>query len=392
MEKNYIVVNKAKRSQNHLDFYLEHGISPVHQDISNISTHIERRNSLYRYLGLASGYFNGKKILEVGPASGHNSLYIAASKPAVFDLLEPNPVAVKEIYELYRHFNLPHKTPNVIAQTLEEFENYAHYDVVICEAWLGISDHERGLMKKLAGFVKKEGVLVTTLASPVGYFFNLVRRLIANQFLEETDNLEEKSKKLLIAFSQHLQSLKDMTCPHIDWVQDSLINPGFLTMHPAPKSFFHDIGPQFCVYNSYPRFVSDWRWYKSLYGSNKNFNEYFLNSYYKNSHNFLDYRFIFNERSSEMNKNLEKLCLNLNLTLTKYENKKSGNLIAEMIEIIELVRNNVSELKGEIVESIDEMLHLYKYKRIEQESVKQMKYFSQCFGRELLYISVIREY
>ena len=163
-------------------------------------------------------------------------------------------------------------------------------------------------------------------------------------------------------------------------------------MHPDPKSFFDNIGPQFCVYNSYPRFNSDWRWYKSLYGSNKNFNEFFLKSYYKNSHNFLDYRFIFNERSSEINEDLEKLCINLNLALSKYENIKSESLFTEIIEIIELVRNNVSDLNGHIVDSIDEMLNLHKNKGLEQESVKQMNYFSQCFGRELLYISVIREY
>ena len=127
MEKNHIDMDVGLKPQDHLEFYLLHGITPVHQNISNLSIHMERRNSLYRYLGLPSSYFMGKKILEVGPASGHNSLYVAACHPDQFDLLEPNPVAVNEIHELYSHFNVPHTTPNVISQTLEAFERDKSY-------------------------------------------------------------------------------------------------------------------------------------------------------------------------------------------------------------------------------------------------------------------------
>ena len=51
---------------------------------------------------LLVGKLKPKNILEVGPASGHNSLYIAACNPDKFDLLEPNPIAVNEIRELYK--------------------------------------------------------------------------------------------------------------------------------------------------------------------------------------------------------------------------------------------------------------------------------------------------
>ena len=102
MEKNHIETDRISGLNDHLGFYLKHQISPVHQNISNLTKHMERRNSLYRYLGLPKGYFSGKKILEVGPASGHNSLYIATCNPDKFDLLEPNPVAFNEIQELYQ--------------------------------------------------------------------------------------------------------------------------------------------------------------------------------------------------------------------------------------------------------------------------------------------------
>jgi hypothetical protein len=341
---------------------------------------------------LPSSYFTRKKILEVGPASGHNSLYVAACNPDEFDLLEPNPVAVNEIFKLYNNFNVPHTTPNVISQTLEEFEKKDQtYDVVICEAWLGISDHERRLMKKLAGFVKKEGVLITTLASSVGYFFNMVRRFFANRILSQEDDLEEKTKKLLISFSPHLETLQDMSCPHIDWVQDSLLNPGFLTIHPNPSTFIEDLGPTYSIYNSYPRFSSDWRWYKTLYGENKRFNNLFLQAFSENIHNFMDYRFVFNRRPIKSNYELQELCFEFRNIVTRLEEQKSSNSASEAVAIIGKVKKNIAGLERSLEKSIDEALCIINNNQIDLKSLSQLKYFKECFGRELLYVSVLRD-
>ncbi len=382
---------KAKKSQGHLEFYLEHQISPVHQNISNISTQIERRNSLYRYLGLPRGNISGKKILEVGPASGHNSLYVASCHPSEFDLLEPNPVAVKEMHELYRQFDMPHTKPNIICKTLEVFESDHNYDIVICEAWLGISDHERGLMKKLSGLVKKEGILITTLVSATGFFFNMVRRLIAYQLISSLDTLDEKSNKLLATFSQHLETLKDMSCPHVDWVQDVMLNPGFLSMHPNPEMFLGDIGQSFSIYNSYPRFSTDWRWYKSLYGQNKKINQVFTENYYENIHNFFDYRFVFNQRSKKLNDELERLCFKLRNLVKEFEEGNKRGSFSEAIKVIERVKDNIAGLERCLDKSMDEILFLLKKNQFDIKSVSKMKYLKECFGRELIYVTVIRD-
>ena len=63
-------------------------------------------------------------------------------------------------------------------------KSYMDKSNILTEQYFNASQRlEEGFLKSLAGFVKKEGVLVTTLASPVGFFFNMVRRLIAHQFL-----------------------------------------------------------------------------------------------------------------------------------------------------------------------------------------------------------------
>ena len=62
MEKNCIEIDMVKKSKDLLEFYLEYGNFPVHQDISNHSKQMETQCSLYRYLGLPSSYLSGNKI------------------------------------------------------------------------------------------------------------------------------------------------------------------------------------------------------------------------------------------------------------------------------------------------------------------------------------------
>ena len=93
--------SKMKNKFDHLEYYLEHSISPVRQDVENLKQHLERRGALYTSIGLPELMIKGKKVLEVGPGSGHNSLYVSSCIPQLYDLLEPNKSACIEIEELY---------------------------------------------------------------------------------------------------------------------------------------------------------------------------------------------------------------------------------------------------------------------------------------------------
>ena len=90
-------MNTSHSSYNLLDFYIKEGISPVYQDISNLNKHFQIRANLYRLLGLIPSFLKGKDIIEVGPGSGHNSIYTATLLPRTYELVEPNPVALKDI-------------------------------------------------------------------------------------------------------------------------------------------------------------------------------------------------------------------------------------------------------------------------------------------------------
>lgn len=53
-----------------LDFYREHKISPVHQDIQDFNYHCRRREKLYRQLGMPTQLFRNADVLEVGTGGG----------------------------------------------------------------------------------------------------------------------------------------------------------------------------------------------------------------------------------------------------------------------------------------------------------------------------------
>ena len=43
-----------------LEYYVREGISPVHQNITNLKKHFQSRESLYRLLGMIPSFFKGK--------------------------------------------------------------------------------------------------------------------------------------------------------------------------------------------------------------------------------------------------------------------------------------------------------------------------------------------
>lgn len=62
------------KNNKYIEFCGEREILPVKQDLSDINMHCVKREKLYHQLGIPSITFKGKKILEVGPESGYNTL------------------------------------------------------------------------------------------------------------------------------------------------------------------------------------------------------------------------------------------------------------------------------------------------------------------------------
>ena len=377
----------------HLDYYLANEISPVKQDIDDLNKHLERRGSLYTNLGLPQLLIKGKKILEVGPGSGHNCLYVASCEPRQYDLLEPNKSAWDDIENLFSENSkkIPLVKPNIIKKKLEDFDTDEKYDIVISEGWLGINQNERELMSKLSKFVISKGILVTSLGSPIGYLANTIRRILSWQIIDDNKSIDENTSTLLNAFSSHLNTMNDMSRHQEDWCQDTLLNLGYYTLSPTPEMFFNDIGPEFTVYSSYPKITKDWRWYKTLYGEEKCFNEVFLDEYFKNIHNFFDHNIVLTSRGKDSKYELEKSAFTLTELAGDREISNNRVIDDEVIQLIFEVFERLKEVNIEWNKPFDEVKGLLNSSDISEIQITKMHEFSKLFGRELIYVSAIKQ-
>lgn len=387
--------NKPDVGAGMLDYYIEHGISPVRYSIADLGAHFDRRDSLYRGLGLPPVAFKGCDVLEVAPGSGQNGLYIAASKPAVYELVEPNPTAIRDIAETFVNFELPHTKPTLHSQRLEAFAPGRQYDIVICENWLGGSPHERALMRKLAGLVRPGGVLVMTMVPLTGMLSNIIRKLLAMRLVDRNLPFEEQAEILTAVFGKHLQTMKSMTRSHRDWVIDNLLNPHYLNVALTLDMVLDEIGSSMEMLSSIPRVVADWRWFKSLVREERDYNSLFRKSFHRNLHNFFDYRREFPPRSAEKNLSIESLCGQLHAAALSWEGifNSTGQSDRACAETIDSALSKLSQSLGaidpELEFAVREARSVWNMQAVEARHIEEMKYFSGMFGREAVYISFV---
>ena len=375
-----------------LDFYQNNEISPVRQDIRDLSQHFQRRESLYHQLGILPAFIRGRTVLEVGPGSGYNSLYTASLKPERYVLLEPNPQGVKDIHNLFDRYQLWSGNVTVISKTIEEYQDEKTYDFVFCEGLLGGSGFpDPGLIfKALAKFCSPSGVLVITCEDEVATLSEVIRRLFAHMILRDEITLSEKVKKLLPVFSPHLVQLLGMTRRYDDWIIDSLINPAAGGQLFTIPDALTTLPNQFEFYASSPHFVSDWRWYKNIYGKERNFTQRSLQQYWENIHNLLDYRFTFPSRDVTSNMKLYQLSRSIRQAIRQYEKEKSNENLNDVKKYLRECIPIIKEFSQETAYALSEALNLLSHQPLEASQVAEMTKFAALFGRGQQYLSLNR--
>jgi len=379
-----------------LEYYREHQITPVCYDLNNLEAHLERRSSLYAKLGLLPFAFRNTRILEIAAGTGHNSLYLAQCLPKQLILLEPNDSGLEHIHETYKNFVKPHTIPAIIPLTLEDYTPERLFEIVICENWLGTSSHEQALLQKLSTFVATNGVLVVTSVSPIGIVPNLLRRFLSVYLSTPTDAFEQRTAILVDAFANHLNTLAAMTRNKKDWVQDNMINPTYFKLCLSIPNLINRLGDRFEVLSSLPNFAEDWRWFKSMHGEGRRYNELFLLEYYKKSHNFIDYRQSPNEGNAKENLALETKSLNLLYAIEAHEEafiKKENvtEFAKKVVDVLDDLMLSIPKHFEATIKGFNEVRDLINSpQQINVNTVANLAHFNILFGREVAYLSFVR--
>jgi ubiquinone/menaquinone biosynthesis C-methylase UbiE len=380
----------------HLDYYIKHNIAPVHYDLSNLSAHFQRREALYRTIGLLPLAFKGARVLEVAAGTGQNSLYVSGLGVDQLTLLEPNPAGIRTIRESFQSAAFPHATPKLIEAKLEDYEAPDAFDIVLCENWLGSSPHERALLKKLAGFVAPRGVLVVTCVSPTGFLPNVIRRALAAKLTAGISGFSEKTATLVRAYAPHLATIAGMTRSAVDWVQDNMLNPAYFDLCLTLPMVIQDLGRGFQAAGVSPDFRQDWRWFKAVCGDEFDFNQNLLNEYFRVSGMFLDYRRASADSNVGCNREFDRLALQLVSAVRQYEDSLAGDRgkSADSLRVLLGQMNEIKALMGRhsevAVGAIAEALALLEENSLTPGMVSGMPAFSGWFGRETIYLSLER--
>lgn len=380
----------------HLKYYRSQDISPVRYEMRTLAEHFDRRDSLYRTLGLPPTAFKGVSVLEVAPGSGQNSLYVAYSMPRSLDLVEPNPRALKEITALYRDHEGRAAAPRLHAVEFEAFNPGRSFDVVLCENWLGSLPNELALIRKLVSLVAPGGTLVLTIVPYSGFFPNVLRRLLALRALRPELSFAERTSLMVEAFGPHLATITNMTRSHEHWVQDCVINPHYLNVALSLVTLLAEIGEEMEVLGTSPRFTTEWRWFKGLVGQERQFNAAFCRSYRENIHNFIDYRRLYEPRAATENDAIEEHCRKLHEAALAWERRSVQDrttAIDETDGILASIRSLASELDridpswGRALAEVGE---LWVKPNIGPHDIGNMRDFAPLFGRETIYVSLTK--
>jgi ubiquinone/menaquinone biosynthesis C-methylase UbiE len=285
-----------------LDAYKTYESVPTRQDISNLDAHLRRRDALYRTLGIVPAHLEGKQLLEFGPGSGENSIFLASSKPSRYTLVDGTESSIRSLQEIRAKY-YPHINAEMVHAEFLQFQSVEKYDAVFCEGAIPTQADPIPLLQHIASFVKPGGVLVITTVDAVSFLSEAIRRFLARIYIGSPQLDISHVPKLVEFFKNDLDTLKGMSRKREDWVIDQIIHP----WNGPPFSMADAIatlGSNFSAHGTSPRFFSDWRWYKSIHQEDDGFSTALLASYKSEVHNFLDWRFSLPAADMDSNNNL----------------------------------------------------------------------------------------
>ena len=371
-----------------VEFYRQHGISPVGQDISNLDIHFTRRAALYRHLGLLPSVFRGRSVIEIGPGSGYNSLFTATLEASRYVLLEGNPRGVADIERLFGQYGLRDRI-EIVSALVQDYDTADRFDFVICEGMLalaGVPD-PAALLRRVARLVGPGGVLVITTIDAISYFAETLRRLFAHLLLDPASPLADQSAALTPVFSPHLSTLAGMSRPHGDWVIDNLLNPASIGPYLSIPDAVAGLGGGFAVFGASPHFMTDWRWYKTIVPGQTRNNEIAVDQYWQNAHNLLDHRRLFRARAADDNRRFYARCEAIRDLVRQFETTRELRVVAGIRDDLHALASEAAVFSADIAEALSEAGSLLSTPKPDAARVAGSKKFGSWFGRGQQYLS-----
>lgn len=370
-----------------IDYYEANKISPVAQDISDLRKHYERRDSLYRSLGIPPRYIGGRDVLEFGPGSGHNSIHTLSLAPRRYLLVDGNTRGVEDTRSLLRRTYPDATGCEVVHALIDDFDSAERFDLVLAEGLVPFQMEPDKFIRKIGKFVAPGGILVLTCVDAATFMGEIGRRLIAQRLLRPGQSERERVDQLVPIFAPHLATLRDMTRSVDDWIYDNI------TIPIVGRTFGIDeaivaLDGEFTFYGSSPDFVLDLRWFKQLYGDERRFNERAAAAYRANMLNFIDYRVTLPANEPDLGAEIADLCRTIWREMQSIEASGGKRNPAETGPLIRTLAKMAkpSARTHAALEELANVLEIDELGDINEHLVE----FASYFGRGLQHVSFVR--
>ena len=372
-----------------VDFYSKHNISPVRQDISNLSRHFRRRDNLYRYLGISPFAFKGKSIIEFGPGTGHNALFpihCGVSKYVLVDGNKPSLDATKSLVGEY--FKDTDTELQFELSMIEDFDTEERFDIVLCEGVITHQIDPDAFTKNVARFVKPGGILVITTAEELSCLPDVLRRVMRDFLIAEDTDPKDQQKILTPILDAHYNNLHGKSRPTEDIIWDNIINPWRNHLYSFEDAIL-TLRNDFDFHGSSPRFISDWRWYKDMTDIDSGINDLAIEGYHLNLCNFIDWRVNLEPRSDVDSTTLIDSSRNIYSTMARLESGKITPTIDDYGHDLRKIRDALPNEMEQTKECCLEFDNFMADPSIENAR-GGLKEFASWYGRSQQYVSFIR--
>jgi len=369
-----------------IDFYGKHRVSPVRQNIENFNLHMQRREKLYRSLGMPPVLFSNKRILEVGPGGGYNSLAFLRWG-ANMDFVEPNPKAQEEIEILLEQHEVDKKCWTLFPDRVENYYPEKTYDVIIAEGFLPGISNQAEVIEKFSKLMNPGGVISVTCIDDVSFFFENVKRLIAWKLIQGIEDFDAKVKVLSQAFTSHLLQLKHASRLVEDWVVDQFLNPALYGELFSMEDCIHAFGSEFEVLGSSPQIFTDFSWYKNVDFDSK---KHFLQQFSRKRHSLILVDVDDHERTIEENEKLVKALTCFRKLSKLAETDSNKEIYPELLVQLREIRNLSQNIDKRIPEIIDEAIRLLSQEDLTVHDVSNATKLAGAFGRGQQYVSMVK--
>lgn len=254
---------------------------------------------------------------------------------------------------------------------------------------MGNTPQGKSIIRGLKNSLNPGGVIVVTSSPHIGLLANALRSLLGYRITSDpTLEFQEKVNRLLGAFCSHLDNLHGMSRFYEDWIIDVLLNPGALVEFISPVDLI-SILQGLDLLGTYPRISDSWTWYKNFKSTDLNFENQWIENYWKKSHNFLNSQTLVDPiDDADNNKQLDILCRSLIQRIVQIREHDRPD--SESLSILGKVKKLVPEQNRFVHEAISEFEQIYSTEFLSMTDIAQMKIFGRWFGRELMYMSFIR--